>query len=393
MINIVFFAIKYGIMIIYFAATLADIILYVIMFAVMYRSGQQHLTFMQSALLGAALNFSYVPASFIAGIVLTDKNCKKLLTASGTGILIIGIAVILSPSFIKTFILLFLIGACAAFFFNSFQAYMRTFPDSKEMSHAVALYTLFWSSGVSLGFVFSGFFYSMGIWWLAAVISICGTTALLIIGIYKPAPARNIQQAATPRPGSSSITEHSKYVFIGWIIVFLVTFVQRAIQTFFPVICATENISAYLTGIPLFLMMLFTALTGYWMKNLQKLFYAKPLILLMNLAAIIMLLLIWLIPNYFIYIIGFSVMGIYGGFGYFSSVFYSNNDYANKSRNVGINELMVGVASILGIFICEFAIRLTGNTKSIYLLCSIILILSTIYIIIKLSKQTKSVKQ
>jgi hypothetical protein len=84
---------------------------------------------------------------------------------------------------------------------------------------------------------------------------------------------------------------------------------------------------------------------------------------------------VWLFPALPACFVVFSLLGLYFGFAYFCSVYYSSNS-GNRVLNVGINECLVGIAPLAGLFISEWWMRRTANPANMYAVCGVMLILS-----------------
>ncbi|MFC1454393.1 hypothetical protein ACFLQL_04340 [Verrucomicrobiota bacterium] len=88
----------------------------------------------------------------------------------------------------------------------------------------------------------------------------------------------------------------------------------------------------------------------------------------------------------------FSLLGIYLGFAYFCSVYYSSNS-GNRVFNVGINEFLVGTACLMGLFISEWWMRHNADVESMYAVCGVMLVLSTIAQFVIVSTGTRKEKK
>jgi len=154
-------------------------------------------------------------------------------------------------------------------------------------------------------------------------------------------------------------------------------FVQRPIQTFVPATGAAAGITPAAAGLLLFLHMLVQALFGFAMIRWRDWLYRRtPLALIQGGGAVILGILA-ITRSYPVLLAGLSLLGVYAGFVYFSAVYYAGNS-GNRSRNVGINELLVGVGSVAGLLACEAWWRLFHDPRGIYLVAALALALSTV---------------
>ena len=347
-------------MLMYIGALLMDMMCFLVGFAVLYGAGERHMTQAQCAWLGAAMQLTYMPFSFLVGYVLSRRNARALLFIGTVGAMGVGVSALFCTGFKAIFILLLFFGMFGAFFFNSFQTYMRSETPPGGLHRAVANYTLAWSVGIGLGFCLSGSAYRLGPAGLAAMAAAAGLAILAIVFLREARPhdeASADEHVEQGPEGSRPVA--SRYVIIGWIMIFAACFVQRPIQTFFPALCAQEKISPYLASLPLFLMMFIQAGAGFAMTWFRAILYRRTALWVIQLGGAAALAIIWKFPAYPSFLVGicFAVVGIYLGFVFFCAVYYASNDFAHRSRNVGVNEFLVGAGSLAGIFVCEAWMR------------------------------------
>lgn len=344
-----------------------DVLVFLIAFAVMYRSGEQGLSVRQCAWLAGLFQLTYMFASVAIGLRLSRRNSQSVLLVSTVLCVLSGIASLLTSEF---FPLLFVYGALAVFiaiFFNAFQAFMRAEAEPGDLARAVGRYTLSWSSGSAAGVLLSGFFYRCGFLALSAVTLLGGLVILGILLWHKPRPvdapsAEELGDRAQPQaPGLTPL-----YVWIGWLLIFSGTFVQRPIQTFMPAISAKAGISAFLAALPLFLQLTVQALVGLAMTGKHRWLYRRTPLSLAHGAAALLALIMWWRPTFLICFLGVSLLGIYLGFVFFCSVYYASN-FGRRSFNIGVNEFLVGLGSLAGLFASEWLMKRSGNDAGMYL--------------------------
>jgi hypothetical protein len=145
--------------------------------------------------------------------------------------------------------------------------------------------------------------------------------------------------------------------------------------TFYPDVCAKNGILPVLAALPLFLHFVLQALGGLYTVRLRRLLYRRAPLIAIQLAAAAVLLALWRFPNYWVTVVGISVLGIWAGFAYFCAVYYSSNS-GHRARNIGINEFLVGLGSFASLFVCEWFINLTGSDAATYAACGGALVIS-----------------
>jgi len=132
-----------------------------------------------------------------------------------------------------------------------------------------------------------------------------------------------------------------------------------------------------MASLPLFLNFTVQAFCGLAMTKKRRVLYRRFPFVIMHVMAALLFIAVWIRPTLAVSFIAFSLLGIYFGFAYFCSVYYSSNS-GDRVFNVGINEFLVGTAGLAGIFTSEWWMRFTANSGSMYAVCSAMLVLSAI---------------
>ena len=207
-----------------------------------------------------------------------------------------------------------LLGVFAAWFFNSFQSFMRGETAPGGLTRTMAIYTFAWSGGFSLGLLTSGSLYRLGPIALAGLTVFVGGVILLTLLIHRQRPhdePSSDEHTEQGPPGSPPVAP--QYVWAGWIIIFTAMFVQRPILTFYPAICAQQGIAPVLAGLPLFLHVLVQAVGGLCMGRLRHWLYRRGPLMAVQVLAALALLLLWQFPAYAVTAAGISVLGLWAG--------------------------------------------------------------------------------
>ncbi len=360
---------------IYLCPALMDLLVFLILFAVMYGAGERHMSSGQCAWLGAIFQVTYMLFSLVAGSLLHRRNARGFLLASTGLFSVTGILSLAFKTFLPLFVSLAILGMVMAFFFNAFQAFMRgeTLPGS--LTRSVGLYTLAWSLGGALGVFASGYAYRFG---LAALGALTGLASLGIIGIL----LRHRARPAAPGLGEEAVLDRSaarpvspRYVWIGWLVMFTVVFVQRPIQTFYPSLSAGAGLGAFVVGIPLAVHMALQGATGLALSPLKNLLYRKTSFVVFQAAAAALLFGVWLRPSLPACMAGIGLLGIYTGFAFYAAVFYASNS-GRSAFNIGVNECLVGLGSVAGLFAVEAWMQWRNDPAAMYLVGALALLLS-----------------
>jgi hypothetical protein len=242
----------------------------------------------------------------------------------------------------------------------------------------IGIYTLSWSLGSGIGVISSGFLYLYGIHMLVILSLVIGLIIIINIISHKRRSLEEISSEEYVETGDAEARPvNACYVWVGWLTIFTVVFVQRPLASFFPAICAAKGINSFLASLPLFLILLIQGLTGLAMIKWRHALYRRSPFIIMHALAVLSFLAVWIQPTLVMIFITFSLIGIYSGFAFFCSVYYSSNS-GSRAVNVGINESMGGIASLGGLFISEWWMRISGNTGNMYIVCCLLLVLSVI---------------
>lgn len=361
---------------IFFCPALMDALIFLVMFAVMYRAGEQGLSITQCAWLAALFQLTYMFTSLAAGFLLNRRNTRIILLASTALCTLCGVTCLLAEEFLPTLAAFGCIGVFMAFFFNAFQGFMRTEAAPGDLKRAIGLYTMAWSLGSAAGILSSGFFYRLGFTVLSALILLGGGAILFVLLMHKPRPANapsadeNVEGGSAKAPPVDPI-----YVWIGWLMIFMAMFVQRPIHSFFPAISAKAGVSAFVTGLPLFLQMALQGVVGLAMIRWRHLLYRRTPLALVHGGAAALLLVMWRWPIFPLCFIGIGLLGAYAGFVYFCSVYYASNS-GRRSLNIGVNEFLVGLGSVAGLLISEWVMKRTVNDANLYLVIAAALLIT-----------------
>lgn len=355
-----------------------DWLLLMASFAVFYRAGAQHLTFTQCAWLAGILSLAYMLTSLGSFLYVSRRNARMILMISTALSVAATVFCIFSSQFNTMLTGMAIMGICSAVFFNSYQAFMRGESAPGGLMRTISLYTLSWSMGCGLGCITSGFLYRFGISALTLFALAIGLTIMLIVFKHKRRPLEAMSSEEHIEEGPScSRAVNARYVWIGWLLIFTGMFVQRPIFSFFPAISADSGISPFTASLPLFLNNAVQAFAGLAMARWRAALYRRFPLVIMHLAAAILFLAVWKQPTLAICFTVFSLLGVYFGFAFFCSVYYSSNS-GNRVFNVGINEFLVGTAGLAGLFASEWWMRFTANAASMYAVCGVMLLVSVI---------------
>lgn len=360
----------------YLCPALMDWLIFFAAFAVFYRAGEFRLPTGQTVGLAVWLQVAYMVTCPLAGRVLNRKTAKPLVIAATIGCTLTGVLALVADTFHFMLVVLSTMGIHAALFFNAFQTYMRSEAPPGGLTPSVAFYTLAWSAGAAGGQLLSGMLYTLGPRVLVPANLLVGVVVLVLLlrktsPETRPSAEEHIEEGS---PGARPV--NPAYVLVGWIMIFTAMFVQRPILTFVPATSSAGGITPAAAGWLLFLHMLVQALFGFAMMYGRDWLYRRTPFLLIQGGGTVVLGILACVRSYGMLMVGLSLLGVYAGFVYFSAVYYAGNT-GQRSRNVGINELLVGLGSVAGLLACEVWWRWFHDPRGIYGVAALVLALST----------------
>ncbi len=364
-------------MAIQWCAAVMDWLLFLAMFVVLYGAGERGFSTTQCAALGGALQATYMVTSLTVGFLLPARKARVAVLTSIVCMPLIGILAMAAPSFWLMFLGVAGMGVAGAVFFNAFQTLMRTQAPVGSLLRTVGFYTVAWSSGAGMGFLTSGAFYRLGVGMLAGLCLLAAAFMFVIVKRHQETPEAHAREASSqPSEEGAGRPVNPGYVWIGWLTVLTVVFVQRPLQTFVPSMGAREGVSPFMTGLPLFVHMGVQGFVGLGLARCRWILYRRTPMMVMNLAAVAVFLGIWLRPAFAVTFVGISLLGIYAGFAFLTAVYYASNS-GRRSFNIGVSEFLVGFGSLAGLFACETWMRRSGHDVDMYLFCGLALLVST----------------
>jgi MFS family permease len=355
---------------------LMDWTVFLVLFAVLYGAGERGFSGLQCAWIGGIGQLAYMATSLLAGLVLTRRNARGFLLASTGGSTAMGIVCLLLTSFAPQMVCQALLFAFLAFFFNSFQTFMRGETVPGGLALTVGRYTLAWSVGSAGGFLSSGSLYRLGSLALCATTLLVGTVILVALLRHQARPHamasadEHVDEAA---PGARAV--NPRYVVVGWCLIFTAMFVQRPLQSLWPALCARADILPFLPGLVLSLHMLVQGVWGYRVAAFTTWRYRRTPLVLLHLAGAVLLGLAWMKPVFPVAAAAIVVLGLYMGYAYFAAVYYASNS-GRRSLNIGVNECLVGMGSFAGLFAVQWGEALMGEDGGMYAVCAIGLLVS-----------------
>jgi hypothetical protein len=358
---------RWRLALIYLSPALMDWLVFFVSFAVFYAAGARGVGMAECGWLGVLFQAAYMTSSFVSGHFITCRNAQRVLLLStlvcgiaSLGILCSSVFGLLAPGLV-------VFGGAAAWFFNSFQAFMRGAASVGSLKSSVALYSLSWCLGAALGNVTAGWLYQWGVPALIlAVVIATGAILFLLARKHTEIGPTVDEPVETGSRQKYPVANH--YILIGWLMIFTVTFVQRPLFTFLPPLFAKEGVSSLWASLPLFMHMAVSAFFGLAMFRFRDFLYRRTPFFIIQGGGVVALCSMWIWPTYWVCFSMLCLLGIYAGFVYYCAVYYASNS-GRRSFNTGLNEALVGFGSIAGIVLGDAWMRHSGSPTEMYLVC------------------------
>jgi len=375
---------------IYFVPFLLDFILFMVQLRLSDASGREmRLSNAQATSLLVAFNLAYFVVCPFVGRALNARTTRPILLFSIAAILLLGVPLLWTTSWLPALILMSGLGASAALAFNSFQSLMRGRSPEGALSATVAKYNVSWSLGIGSGFLLGGILKSLGqpiwlsalcglavaaIWWMIWSESAppigddaASSTRFARDGTKRDTNERDTNERDTNERDANAETGFgdARYVAIGWSLCLTANFVQRPLATFIPKFSAQAGHSAWMAGALLCALMWSQVLGGYvTYRRANWLYTARPIVVL-QIGTALALCGLWMSRSYAMSLMAMVFLGVLHGFAFFCAVFYCSNSL-RSAHNVGINEMSVSVGNIGGMIGCNAAIRWMGSDLAFY---------------------------
>jgi MFS family permease len=362
---------------IFICPAVMDFTIFLVLFAVSYRVGELGMSLLQCAWLTGFFMLVYMVTSLAAGLALNRRNAKALVFGSAGVLGLLAILALFMTRFWPMFAAMALLGVASAVFFNAFQTFMRGESPPGGLAKATGMYTLSWSTGSGLGFLSAGALYRLGAAWMSGLILV--VTGVIVGMLLRHVPQPNDTPSADEHSDAADVAataQHERYVWVAWLMIFTATFVQRPILSFFPTLAAKAGVAPAMASLPLFLHMLVQGLSATGMSRLRGLSYRRLWLVVVQGLAGLLLLGLRCYPAFTVSVLGIALLGVWAGYAYLWAVFYAGNS-GQRSRNVGVNESRVGLASFTTLLVTERIMKWSDSQAVMYAVCGAALLLST----------------
>lgn len=300
-------------------------------------------------LLAVLWSIGYVIGAHGAGRWCTAKRAGAMMAVSVIGGATVICAVfLLNPNFRLFLAANLCFGLLNGFYFAPFQVKMGHIHPFHSMATAVAVYNMSWGTGLALGGIGCGWIMDMpGAKWIACgIVAAIALVQLLLIGSVdgKDGPGERTSEEITRAFASSRLQRQCGWIgiFVGFLLFGGMT------ATLWPNLGRETGLTSLQIGIGAFLITFQLPLLSLAWARLRE-HMRNPAILVclllgLGLAYLLMPLVHhWLWHWAMLALLGAGFSGIV-----FHAVYYANADPSTRERSLGINESVVGIATLTG---------------------------------------------
>lgn len=236
-------------------------------------------------------------------------------------------------------------GVGSAAFLVCFQIVLQRIAFRYSIPVAFSNFVVSWALGYAIGPFISGLFYTASILVPVLFGAACSAAAigLLVVTTRIEAPAARVAEP-DPLPTSPAT------IRFGWAIIFLAGFFMVTYRGIFPDYGAVSGFQTSQIGGMLFVLFIALAATAFSLRFVYRRFLQRQALFWLIPAAYVTACALLALGNATASYAAVVLLGIAIAIGYFFAGSYALSDEAGKSRNVALNETVVGVASILGPF-------------------------------------------
>lgn len=320
----------------------------------------------------------YMTVSKLLGFVLTPRNSTFFMIASGIGGALTSTGFILQPSLNFQFVFMSLLAICTAFFFVSFQIFMKATEEGEThgLTMSTSLYTFSWSTGMATGPFVSGYIWNAFGWKYCYVISIALSIGITFIILYLKSHINKKEAAKAVAPQEEQV-ENNIYkdmpdlAWLGWIGAGVCCFSVSLLKGVFPSTAESLHLSKPEQGNIFALLSYSQAIVGLLMIKSRFWMYKAVPVSLYAAAAILGLLIFAFSTTFYGFVVGSICFGTYSGAFYFYFVFHSLVHPEKSAKYVSMNEVIVGFTGIAGPLIGGFIASNMGH-RSVYIACAIL---------------------
>lgn len=306
-----------------------------------------------SFLSGLVVLVSGITYVLTTAILMITKPGEKVSLRIAYGGLIALVLAGLLPALIwdpwwLTYLFTVLQGSGSAAFLVCFQIVLQKVAAKYSIPVAFGNFVVSWALGYAIGPFVSGLFHDASIRVPVLFGSACALGALILMLVVTRVRIAGLTPAA-PEP----LETNRPTIRFGWAIIFLAGFFMVTYRGVFPDYGSVSGFSAGESGTMLLVLFLVLAATAFSLRFVYLRFVANRALFWILPAAFVVACALLAIGTQLAAYGAVVLLGVAIAIGYFFAGSYALSDAENKSRNVAVNETVVGVAAIAGPFLAS----------------------------------------
>lgn len=336
---------------IYLFPMLIDMVLSTMFFVCSLRMAESGGSAFAVSMVCTAWALTYSVTAFSCSRLVNVRNAPAFAIGSCLALAVISGLFILMPGLGVQYALMVASGVAIAFFFTPFQVFMKTVmaQTSHGLGVSIGLYTAAWSCGMALGPFVSGFLWQSVGWQychlvnaLAALVCAVGLSRLK----HHAAPLAIV--ATAPVKKECDYSHRRDFALIGWLCGGICFLVVSLIRGVYPTLATALAISKSDQGMMFAILFLTQGLTGLILCGFPTWMYNRRPIVIMSAIGSAGLILFGLGKGATAFFVAALLLGVYSGMSSCYIVFHALVHPSQSTRNVSINEAVVGIAGISG---------------------------------------------
>ena len=326
--------------------------------------------------------------SFSSFFISKINNSRRAPVLISTGCIIMATGILLLLLFKNPeiqFYWAFIVGIGSAFFFCSFQKFMKASDKDVHagVARSTAVYGFAWSCGIASGpFVASfvwGDLYPVNGWqycyWINIILVLSVAVATWPLKYYIERLHQKTPEVETVKVEST--LDYSKLpdlAWLGWLTAGIGCFTITLIRALFPYKAEILNISKQELGYIMALLAYTQGFSSLLLIKSRYWMYKVTPIILFSLCGIIGMILFWCGTSTWVFYLGAFIYGIYSSAFFFYLVFHSLVHPEKSGKYVSLNEVIVGVTGIIAPIAGGFLVDQTGNRNLPFIIAAIFII-------------------
>jgi len=342
-------------LLIYLFPLALDMVLGTLFFVCSLRMAESGASALAVSMVCIAWALTYAITSFLAGRLVKPGNLVRYAVGSCLALAVLSGLFILLPGLRTQYVLLVGSGIAIALFYTPFQAFMKAVMSGTKwtLNVSTGLYTAAWSTGMALGPFVSGFLWQHFNWQVCHLVNAAAALGCAW-GVYRLRHYAVDSPSAVAAAVTSSVPEEPEnralpdLALVGWLCGGIGFLIVAAIRAVYPTLATALGIGKVEQGTMFALLFGTQAATGLALGFFRKWLYRLEIPVWSTLIGAGGLLLLGFGRGGWYFFPAALLIGLYLGMCCDYFVFHSLVHPCRSTRNVAVNETIVGVTGILG---------------------------------------------